>query len=82
MVKFLQVLPFPTEDLIGNTHLLIVSSYTLFKTMITGAKKNAYNGLVGKSRGKRAIERFVRIWENNIKMDLKKIRECGLDPSG
>jgi hypothetical protein len=46
---------------------------TIVKAIITGGKKNTYNGLVGKPKGKRAIGRFVRIWENNIKMDHKKI---------
>jgi hypothetical protein len=52
--------------------LSICSSVTLVKAMIEGEKKNAYNGLVGEPKGKRAIGRSVRIWENNIKMDLKK----------
>jgi hypothetical protein len=40
--------------------------------MIERGKKNGYNGLVGEPKGKRAIGRSMRIWENNIKIDLKK----------
>jgi hypothetical protein len=39
----------------------------------TGEMKNAYNILIGKSEGKRPLERPIHIWENNIRMDLKEI---------
>jgi len=40
--------------------------------------KNAYI-LVGKSEGKRPLRRPRRRWENNIRMDLKKIVWEGVD---
>jgi hypothetical protein len=39
-----------------------------------GAKRNAYRILVGKSEGKRPLERPRRTWVDNIKMDLREIR--------
>jgi hypothetical protein len=36
--------------------------------------RRAFNILTGKPSGKRHLGRPVRIWENNIRMDLKKIR--------
>jgi hypothetical protein len=36
-----------------------------------GAKRNAYNILVGKPGGKTPLGRHRRKWEDNIKMDLR-----------
>jgi hypothetical protein len=36
-------------------------------------KRNAYRILVGKPEGKRPLGRLKRMWENNIKMDLREI---------
>jgi hypothetical protein len=43
--------------------------------------RNAYKILIGKSEGKIALRRPKRRWEDNIKMDLTRIRVavCGLD---
>ncbi|KAJ4452194.1 hypothetical protein ANN_03712 [Periplaneta americana] len=41
-----------------------------------GESRNAYRVLVGRSEGKRPLGRPRRIWEDNIKMDL---REVGYD---
>jgi hypothetical protein len=38
-----------------------------------GEKKNAYRILVGKPEGKRPLGRPRRRWEDNIRMDLRKI---------
>jgi hypothetical protein len=38
-----------------------------------GAKRNAYRIVVGKAERKRAVGRPRRRWEDNIKMDLRKI---------
>jgi hypothetical protein len=38
-----------------------------------GEGRNAYRVLVGKSEGKRPLERQRRRWEDGIKMDLKEI---------
>ena len=35
--------------------------------------RNAYRGFVEKPEGKRPLGRPRRIWEDNIKMDLKKV---------
>jgi hypothetical protein len=35
--------------------------------------RNAYKILVGKPEGKRSLGRYKLRWEDNIKMDLKKI---------
>jgi hypothetical protein len=40
-----------------------------------GEKKNAYRILVGK----RPIERSIRRWEDNIRMDLREIGWGGMD---
>jgi hypothetical protein len=41
-----------------------------------GEKSNAYRILVGKPEGKRPLGSIRRMWENNIKIDL---RETGWD---
>jgi hypothetical protein len=33
---------------------------------------NAYKILVGKPEGKRPLRRLRRVWEDNIKIDLRK----------
>jgi hypothetical protein len=38
-----------------------------------GEMKNAYSILVGKNLRKRPLGRFRRRWEDNIRMDLRKI---------
>jgi hypothetical protein len=38
-----------------------------------GEARNAYNILVGKPEGKRPLGRTRRRWEDNIRMDLRKI---------
>jgi hypothetical protein len=38
-----------------------------------GEKTNAYRILVGKTEGKRLLERPRRRWVDNIKMDLREI---------
>jgi hypothetical protein len=38
-----------------------------------GEGRNVYGVLVGKSEGKRPLERQRRRWENGIKMDLREI---------
>jgi hypothetical protein len=44
-----------------------------------GKKRNAYNFLVGKSEGKRPLERHRRRWEDNIKMALRGKGWSGID---
>jgi len=44
-----------------------------------GEMRNAYNTLVGKSDGKRPLERPRRRWEDNIKMYGKEIGWEGVD---
>jgi hypothetical protein len=44
-----------------------------------GEKSNAYRILVGKSEGKRPLERPRRRWVNNIKMDFREIEWVGID---
>ncbi|KAJ4447441.1 hypothetical protein ANN_09448 [Periplaneta americana] len=39
-----------------------------------GESRNAYRVLVGRSEGKRPLERPRRKWEDNIKMDLREVR--------
>jgi hypothetical protein len=43
------------------------------------AKRNAYKMLVGKPKEKRPLGRSKRRWENNIKMDLRKMGWGGMD---
>ena len=48
-----------------------------------GKRRGAYGVLVGKSEGKRLLERPRRRWEDNITMDLGKVGwGHGLDRSG
>jgi hypothetical protein len=42
-------------------------------------KKNVYRILVGKLEGKRPLGRPRRRWEDNVKMDLRKMRCDGMD---
>jgi hypothetical protein len=42
-------------------------------------KRNAYRLLVGKSEGKRPLERRRRRWEDNIKIDLRDIEWGSMD---
>jgi hypothetical protein len=44
-----------------------------------GARKNAQRILVGKAEGKRPLGSPRHRWENNIKMDLRKIGWCCMD---
>jgi hypothetical protein len=44
-----------------------------------GENKNAYRVLVGKSEGRRPLERPRRRWEDNIIMDLREIGSGGMD---
>jgi len=44
-----------------------------------GEMRNAYNILIGKPEGKRLLGRSGRIWEYNIKMDLRDIVWEGVD---
>jgi hypothetical protein len=44
-----------------------------------GVKRNACRILVGRSGGKRPLGRLRHRWWDNIKMDLKEIRWCGMD---
>jgi hypothetical protein len=44
-----------------------------------GEKRNAYGILLGKAEWKRPLGRSRRRWENNIKMDLRKIGWGGMD---
>jgi hypothetical protein len=44
-----------------------------------GAKTNACRILVGKTCGKRPLERPRRRWVDNIKMDLREIVWGGMD---
>jgi hypothetical protein len=39
-----------------------------------GKRRSAYRVLVGKPEGKRPLGRPMRRWEDNIKMDLEKVR--------
>jgi hypothetical protein len=44
-----------------------------------GELRNAYKILVGKPEGKRPLGRNKRRWEDNIKMDLRKLDLKGVD---
>jgi hypothetical protein len=44
-----------------------------------GEKRSAYKILVGKPEGKRTLERPRRRWDDNIRMDLRRIRWGGMD---
>jgi hypothetical protein len=48
-----------------------------------GEMRNAYKALVGNMKG-RELGRPRRIWDDNIRMDLKEIRvaRCGMNASG
>jgi hypothetical protein len=38
-----------------------------------GERRSAYRALVGKPEGRRPLGRPRRTWEDNIKMDLRKV---------
>jgi hypothetical protein len=42
-------------------------------------KRNAYGILVGKPEGKRPLRRPRRMWEDNIRMDLREIGCSGME---
>jgi hypothetical protein len=44
-----------------------------------GEKRNACWVLVGKTEGQRPLRRPTRIWENNIKLDLREIGWGGVE---
>jgi hypothetical protein len=44
-----------------------------------GAKRKAYNILLGNTERKRPLGRLRRRWEDNIKMDLTEIGWGGMD---
>jgi hypothetical protein len=44
-----------------------------------GEKRNTYRILVGKPEGKRPLGIPRRMWEDNIKMDLREIGCGGMD---
>jgi hypothetical protein len=44
-----------------------------------GERRGAYRALVGKSEGRRPLERPRRRWEDNIKMNLRKVGCGGAD---
>jgi hypothetical protein len=44
-----------------------------------GERRGAYRALVGKPEGKRPLGRLRRRWEDNIKMDLRKVGCGGAD---
>jgi hypothetical protein len=43
-----------------------------------GEKMNAYRSFVGKPEGKRSPARVDRIWEDNIRMNLREIGWNGM----
>jgi hypothetical protein len=48
-----------------------------------GERRGAYRALVGKPEGRRPLERPMRRWKDNIKMDLREVgRGHRLDLSG
>jgi hypothetical protein len=38
-----------------------------------GERRDADRALVGKPEGRRPLERSIRRWEDNIKMDLREV---------
>ena len=44
-----------------------------------GERRGVYRGLVGKTKGKRSVERPRRRWKDNIKMDLQEVGRGGMD---
>jgi hypothetical protein len=42
-------------------------------------RRNAYRIFVGNPNGKRPLGRPRRTWIDNIKMDLREMRWCGMD---
>jgi hypothetical protein len=46
---------------------------------LMGEKTNAYKIFVGKPEGKRAQGRHKHRWEDNIKMNLRKVGWSGMD---
>jgi hypothetical protein len=48
-------------------------------TVPTGEKRNAYRIFVGKSEGKKSLERPRHRWVDNIKMDPREIEWDGTD---
>jgi hypothetical protein len=44
-----------------------------------GEKLTAYRALVVKPEGKRPLGRSKHSWEDNIKMDIRRIRWVGMD---
>ena len=44
-----------------------------------GKRRGTCRVLVGKPEGKRPLGRPMHRWEDNIKMDLKKVRWWGMD---
>jgi len=44
-----------------------------------GERRGLYRVLIGKSEGKRPLERPRHRWEDNIKMDLQEVRCGGMD---
>jgi hypothetical protein len=44
-----------------------------------GERSGAYRALVGKLEGRRPLGRPRRIWEDNTKMDLRKVGWGGMD---
>jgi hypothetical protein len=49
---------------------------------MNGEKRNACRMSVGKSEGKRLLERQKDMWVDNIKMDLGEIEWGGVDRIG
>jgi hypothetical protein len=47
-----------------------------------GEGKGVYRVLVGKTEGKRPLDRHSRRWEDNIKMDLQEVGCGGMDCIG
>jgi hypothetical protein len=44
-----------------------------------GDRRSAYRALVGKPEGRRPLGRPRHRWEDNIKMDLRKVVWWGMD---